>query len=103
MAVLEVEYLEVEDKKREEVYQEVISQQGPPDGTVVVSLPNQEDMEDELVEAVVEKLGTIGDIILVRLAQLFIFQYKYFSESERGKTYSGRELSLINERKEIYF
>ena len=66
MAILDIEVLTVDDKKREEVYHDVISQQGPPDGSIIVSIADQDDFEEEAVDAILEKFGEIGEIILVR-------------------------------------
>ena len=66
MAILDIEVLCVDEKRREEVYQEVISQQGPPDGSIVVSIDGKDDFDDDLVDAILEKFGEIGEIILVR-------------------------------------
>ena len=53
------------EEKKQELLNEVIGQQGPPDGTVIVSLV-EGDFDDETIDALVETLTDVGDIILVR-------------------------------------
>lgn len=55
----------MEDNKKEQKLQEIVSQQGPPDGTVIISVETEE-MEQELVEAIVHFFSDVGEIVLVR-------------------------------------
>ncbi|XP_064600325.1 synaptojanin-1-like [Liolophura sinensis] len=66
VALFDVDALVVEDDKKDEVYQQVIGDHGPLDGTVVVSAENLEDFDDDLVDEVVSTFGEIGEITLVR-------------------------------------
>ena len=66
MALIDCEVVCVDEKKREQTYQEVISHHGPPDGTVVVSLQNGGEFEDDTINDVLTTLGEVGEIILVR-------------------------------------
>ena len=50
----------------------MIGQQGPPDGTVIVTLASGNEFEDELVNSVIEALGSCGEIILVRSVEELI-------------------------------
>lgn len=68
VALFDVDALVVEDDKKDEVYQQVIGDHGPLDGTVVVSAENVEDFDDDLVDEVVSTFGEIGEITLVRYA-----------------------------------
>lgn len=64
IALLEIDVLEVDGAKKEKVFGEVIRQQGPPNGTVVVSTDGE--FDDQMVDAVVEVFSDVGEIILVR-------------------------------------
>ena len=71
VAVIEIEILQVNDKKRSSVYHDIVFEQGPPDGTIILSLtsPGSHDtheFDDEAVDHVLELLAVIGDAILVR-------------------------------------
>lgn len=65
LALYDIDTMKVEDKKKEEKLQEVVACQGPPDGTVIVSV-EAEDMEQDLVEAIVHFFSDVGEIVLVR-------------------------------------
>lgn len=65
IAVIDIEILEVQEKKKKALLDNVIRQQGPPDGTVIVSVANG-DFDDDMVDSVVETFSDIGEIILVR-------------------------------------
>ena len=64
--MIDIEIVHVDEKKRDATLEQVIGQQGPPDGTVVVTLASGNEFEDELVNSVIEALGSCGEIILVR-------------------------------------
>ncbi len=66
LAILEVEVLHIDEDRREEVYKHVIGQQGPPDGTIIVSMTNHQEFDDDTVDEVLNTFGEIGEIILVR-------------------------------------
>ncbi|KAJ8299183.1 hypothetical protein KUTeg_023243 [Tegillarca granosa] len=68
MAVIDIEVLEVQEKKKKALLDNVIRQQGPPDGTVIVSVANG-DFDDDMVDSVVETFSDIGEIILVRFVE----------------------------------
>ncbi|KAL5007601.1 hypothetical protein ScPMuIL_016407 [Solemya velum] len=68
IALLEIDVLEVDGAKKEKVFGEVIRQQGPPNGTVVVSTDGE--FDDQMVDAVVEVFSDVGEIILVRFVGL---------------------------------
>ena len=56
----------VEEDRKSSVLSQVISEQGPPDGTVIVSSCNVEELTDECVNQIVDKFNEVGDIIIVR-------------------------------------
>ncbi|CAL8364031.1 unnamed protein product [Lota lota] len=72
MAVMDVEILEVDPEARHQVYKEVIALQGPPDGTVLVSLcssgPN-DFFDDALIDELLDKFTTFGEVILIRFVE----------------------------------
>ena len=67
VSLFEVETLEVNEDKKERVLQEVVNQQGPPDGTVIVSLSAGGEFEDETVNTVMERFTEIGEVVIIRL------------------------------------
>ncbi|XP_021342465.1 synaptojanin-1-like isoform X1 [Mizuhopecten yessoensis] len=68
LALLDIDVLEVKEEKKAETFREVISQQGPSDGTVIVSTADGE-FDDDMVDAIVETFTELGDIILVRFVE----------------------------------
>ena len=66
LAIVDIETLEIDEEKREEVYAGVIDNQGPPDGTVILALADGDDFEDEIINKILETLSELGEIILVR-------------------------------------
>ncbi|XP_030216017.1 synaptojanin-1 isoform X1 [Gadus morhua] len=72
MAVMDVEILEVDPEARHQVYKEVIALQGPPDGTVLVSLcaSGPDDyFDDPLIDELLDKFSTFGEVILIRFVE----------------------------------
>ena len=65
LALYDIDTLKVEENKKEQKLQEIVSNQGPPDGTVIISVETEE-MEQELVEAIVQFFSDVGEIVLVR-------------------------------------
>ena len=66
LAIIDIETLVIDEERREKVYQSVIDQQGPPDGTVVVAVADGDDFDDDVIDQILTTLGEIGEIILVR-------------------------------------
>ncbi|XP_064634309.1 synaptojanin-1-like isoform X2 [Lineus longissimus] len=66
MALFDIEVLQVKDKDRDEILQEVIEQQGPQDGTIVITSAEMGEFSDAVIDNVLETIGQIGDIVLVR-------------------------------------
>ena len=64
--MIDIDIIHVDDKKRDSTLQQVIAQQGPPDGTVIVALASRGEFDDDVVNSVIEMLGSCGEIILVR-------------------------------------
>ncbi|XP_013387463.1 synaptojanin-1 isoform X2 [Lingula anatina] len=66
IALLDIEVLAVDEKRREEIYKNVISNQGPPDGTVVISMADGGEFDDQSVDDVLNLVAEAGEVILVR-------------------------------------
>ena len=68
LGLFDVETIVVEEERKDPVLTRLVGQQGPPDGTVIVSDATQEglDLSDETVNEVVARLNEVGDIVIVR-------------------------------------
>lgn len=69
VAIMDVDVLEVDAEVRHQVYKDVIALQGPPDGTVLVSLcsSGEDDyFDDALIDELLDKFATFGEVILIR-------------------------------------
>ncbi|XP_071486371.1 synaptojanin-1-like [Diadema antillarum] len=71
VAIVEVEVQLVDEDTRESIYHDVFCQQGPPDGTVILSLSDLHgnhgvEFADEDVDTVLEMMAAEGEAILVR-------------------------------------
>uniref|UniRef100_A0A3Q2PRG9 Synaptojanin-1 n=1 Tax=Fundulus heteroclitus TaxID=8078 RepID=A0A3Q2PRG9_FUNHE len=72
VAIIDVDILEVDPEERHQVYKEVIAQQGPPDGTVLVSLCSSgpdDYFSDELIDELLDKFANFGEVILIRFVE----------------------------------
>lgn len=69
VAVIDVDILEVDPEARHKVYKDVIALQGPPDGTIMVSLcssgPN-DFFDDALIDELLDRFSQFGEVILIR-------------------------------------
>lgn len=72
VAVMDVDILEVDPYARHQVYKDVIALQGPPDGTILVSLctsgPNDY-FDDALIDELLDKFSNFGEVILIRFVE----------------------------------
>ncbi|KAK6191374.1 hypothetical protein SNE40_003083 [Patella caerulea] len=66
IAMFDIEVLAAEEEMKANVLQEVISQQGPPDGTVIISMATGTSITDEIVDEIVAIFNEVGEIIVVR-------------------------------------
>lgn len=77
VALIDIDIFEIEAEERQKVYKEVIAMQGPPDGTVMVSIrsPSAEEnyFDDNLIDALLQKFASYGEVILIRLKKLLTF------------------------------
>uniref|UniRef100_A0A8C5GU05 phosphoinositide 5-phosphatase n=1 Tax=Gouania willdenowi TaxID=441366 RepID=A0A8C5GU05_GOUWI len=69
VAVMDVDILEVDPEARHQVYKDVIALQGPPDGTILVSLCSSgpdDYFDDALIDELLDKFASFGEVILIR-------------------------------------
>ncbi|XP_038140919.1 synaptojanin-1 isoform X7 [Cyprinodon tularosa] len=72
VAIIDVDILEVDPEERHQVYKEVIALQGPPDGTILVSLCSsgpEDYFSDELIDELLDKFANFGEVILIRFVE----------------------------------
>ncbi|XP_008105797.1 synaptojanin-1 isoform X3 [Anolis carolinensis] len=73
VAMIDIDIFEVDADERHNVYKEVISVQGPPDGTIMVSIKgsSSEDnyFDDNLIDELLQKFATYGEVILIRFVE----------------------------------
>ncbi|XP_064158265.1 synaptojanin-1-like [Anguilla rostrata] len=72
VAIMDVDVLEVDPEARRRVYEEVIAAQGPPDGTVLVSVCDSReggDFDDALVDHLLGEFEAFGEVVLVRFVE----------------------------------
>lgn len=70
IALIDIDIFEVEAEERQKIYKEVIAVQGPPDGTVLVSIKSsaQENtfFDDALIDELLQQFAHFGEVILIR-------------------------------------
>lgn len=69
VAIIDVDIFDIDPDARQRVYKEVIAEQGPPDGTVVVSLTSTSSdhyFDDNLIDHLLQQFAAYGDVILIR-------------------------------------
>ncbi|XP_043364547.1 synaptojanin-1 isoform X11 [Dermochelys coriacea] len=73
VALIDIDIFEVEAEERQKIYKEVIAVQGPPDGTVMVSIksssPEENYFNDILIDELLQKFATYGEVILIRFVE----------------------------------
>ncbi|XP_038622324.1 synaptojanin-1 [Tachyglossus aculeatus] len=73
VALMDVDIFEVEAEERQNIYKEVIALQGPPDGTVLVSIRSSsgEDhfFDDILIDELLQQFANYGEVILIRFVE----------------------------------
>uniref|UniRef100_A0A8C2SYS7 phosphoinositide 5-phosphatase n=1 Tax=Coturnix japonica TaxID=93934 RepID=A0A8C2SYS7_COTJA len=71
VALIDIDIFEIEAEERQKVYKEVIATQGPPDGTIMVSIKSSSAEEnyfdDNLIDDLLQKFANYGEVILIRL------------------------------------
>ncbi|XP_063812516.1 synaptojanin-1 isoform X3 [Pseudophryne corroboree] len=70
VALIEIDIFETEADERQKIYKEVIAAQGPPDGTIMVSIQSRssEDnyFDDHLIDELLQQFAGYGEVILIR-------------------------------------
>ncbi|XP_077198672.1 synaptojanin-1 isoform X3 [Paroedura picta] len=70
VSLVDIDIFEVDAEERQKIYKEVIAVQGPPDGTIMVSLKGSSSEEnyfdDALIDELLQKFATYGEVILIR-------------------------------------
>ncbi|XP_026993932.1 synaptojanin-1 isoform X5 [Tachysurus fulvidraco] len=72
VALIDVDVLEVDPEARHQVYKDVIALQGPPDGTILVSLCSSgpdDYFDDALIDELLDKFANCGEVILIRFVE----------------------------------
>uniref|UniRef100_A0A3Q0RMW6 Synaptojanin-1 n=1 Tax=Amphilophus citrinellus TaxID=61819 RepID=A0A3Q0RMW6_AMPCI len=72
VALIDVDILEVDPEARHQVYKDVIARQGPPDGTILVSLCTSgpdDYFDDALIDELLDKFSNFGEVILIRFVE----------------------------------
>uniref|UniRef100_A0A672TFF4 Synaptojanin-1 n=1 Tax=Strigops habroptila TaxID=2489341 RepID=A0A672TFF4_STRHB len=73
VALIDIDIFEIEAEERQKVYKEVIAMQGPPDGTVMVSIKSSSAEEnyfdDNLIDELLQKFASYGEVILIRFVE----------------------------------
>ncbi|KAM9348450.1 synaptojanin-1 [Symphorus nematophorus] len=72
VSIIDVDILEVDPEARHQVYKDVIALQGPPDGTILVSLCSSgpdDYFDDALIDELLEKFAQFGEVILIRFVE----------------------------------
>ncbi|XP_061177920.1 synaptojanin-1-like [Saccostrea echinata] len=93
LALYDIDTLKVVENKKEQKLQEIVSQQGPPDGTVIVSVETEE-MEQDLVEAIVHFFSDVGEIVLIRFVEADLWLiFKTGQFALKALNYDGTEIN----------
>ncbi|XP_069395620.1 synaptojanin-1 isoform X17 [Paralichthys olivaceus] len=72
VAIMDVDILEVDPDARHQVYKDVIALQGPPDGTILVSLCSsgpEDYFGDPLIDELLDQFAQFGEVILIRFVE----------------------------------
>ncbi|XP_034873495.1 synaptojanin-1 isoform X3 [Mirounga leonina] len=73
VALIDIDIFEVEAEERQNIYKEVIAVQGPPDGTVLVSIkssvPENIFFDDALIDELLQQFTNFGEVILIRFVE----------------------------------
>ncbi|XP_030058011.1 synaptojanin-1 isoform X1 [Microcaecilia unicolor] len=73
VALTDIDIFEVDPEERKKIYKEVISAQGPPDGTIVVALKSSSSEEhcfdDSLIDELLQQFSSYGEVILIRFVE----------------------------------
>ncbi|KAL3841607.1 hypothetical protein ACJMK2_019724 [Sinanodonta woodiana] len=94
LSLFDIEVLQVKEAVRETVFQDVLSAQGPQDGTVVISLSGGREFDDDVVDEIVGTFSDVGSIILVRFIEADMWLiYKSGKLAMKALHYNQSQLS----------
>uniref|UniRef100_A0A673I1D3 Synaptojanin-1 n=1 Tax=Sinocyclocheilus rhinocerous TaxID=307959 RepID=A0A673I1D3_9TELE len=103
VAIMDMDILEVDPEARHQVYKEVIALQGPPDGTILVSLCTSgpdDYFDDALIDDLLDKFANFGEVILIRFVEekmwvTFLEGYSALAAlSLSGSTVNGKTIDI---------
>ncbi|KAK1800390.1 hypothetical protein P4O66_005620 [Electrophorus voltai] len=103
VAIIDVDVLEVDPEVRHQVYKDVIALQGPPDGTILVSLGASgpsDYFDDALIDELLDKFASFGEVILIRFVEekmwlTFLEGYSALAAlSLSGSTVMGKTIDI---------
>ncbi|XP_056415459.1 synaptojanin-1 isoform X6 [Hyla sarda] len=73
VALMDIDIFETEAEERQKIYKEVIAAQGPPDGTVMVSIQSTSSQDnyfdDNLIDELLQQFAGYGEVILIRFVE----------------------------------
>ncbi|XP_075710644.1 synaptojanin-1 isoform X3 [Rhinoderma darwinii] len=73
VALIDIDIFETEAEERQKIYKEVVATQGPPDGTVMVSIhstsPQDNYFDDNLIDELLQQFSGYGEVILIRFVE----------------------------------
>ncbi|KAM4047691.1 synaptojanin-1 isoform 3-T3 [Anomaloglossus baeobatrachus] len=73
VALMDIDIFETEAEERQKIYKEVIATQGPPDGTIMVSIqstsPQDNYFDDSLIDELLQQFAGYGEVILIRFVE----------------------------------
>lgn len=101
LAMYDVDLARVDGERRSEIYDDVISLQGPSDATVVVNYSDNAGMDDESFQNIIRVIGASGNIILVRFVeQSTLITFSSGKEAleaikNDGLSVGGREIRVV--------
>jgi len=65
-ALIDIPILKVDRKVKDKVLEAMVEEEGPTDGTVIISASDDAVIPDENADRILEEFSTIGEIILAR-------------------------------------
>lgn len=100
IAEIDIQVLQIDEKKRDEVFQSVIECQGPPDGTVIVTVQNIEKdvdiysvFDEEFIKEMCQHFINVGEVILVRFGENSLWvTFREGISALAALQYSGTEI-----------
>ncbi|XP_022193841.2 synaptojanin-1 [Nilaparvata lugens] len=70
IAIIDCAIYDVDEAKRDETFAEIIKELGPPDATIIIHIDDEQSASDsEFLNPLLQELGEIGEVILVRFVE----------------------------------